>query len=75
MFLGFAATIALVGAVPTREGRMTWAFIPAGIMAVLGVIFLATLGHTLGYLNYVWPVLLLLVGLYLIWQALRKPAE
>lgn len=74
MFLGFAATFALVGVVPTREGRMTWAFIPAGIMAVLAVIFLATLGHTLRYLNYVWPVLLLLVGLYLIWQSLRKPA-
>jgi len=42
---------------------MTWAFIPAGVLAVLG--FWLALAFT-EIFNYFWAVALILVGLYLL---------
>jgi len=38
MFLGMAATFALVALLPTGEERNTWAFIPAGIFLIIGLL-------------------------------------
>jgi len=62
-FFGMAATFALVYFLPTPHCRMTWALIPAGVLAVLG--FGLALAFT-EIFNYFWAVALILVGLYLL---------
>jgi hypothetical protein len=71
-FLGLAATFALVYVLPTPEGRMTWAIIPAGILAVMGVLLLAAMGNLI---NYVWPIALIGGGLVLVLRTLRMSRE
>jgi hypothetical protein len=62
-FFGMAATFGLVYLLPTPFGRMTWALIPAGVLAVLG---LALLMAFTAIFEYIWAVVLILVGLYLL---------
>ena len=40
MFWGMAATFVLLAILPTMEGRMYWAFIPAVVLFLLGAFFL-----------------------------------
>ena len=68
-FLGLAATFALVYFTPRPEGKTVWPLIPAGVLAVLGVIFLAVETSLFGF---VWPVVLLLVGGYLLLRGIRR---
>lgn len=73
LFLGLALTFAVLAVVPTDEGRMRWPIFPAGVLGALGV--LSGIGAT-EVLNYVWPVALILGGLYLILRAFgsrRRP--
>lgn len=65
-FFGLALTFALLALAPTERRRMRWPIIPAGALGVLGV--LVAIGAD-GALNYVWPVALVLGGLYLILRA------
>lgn len=66
-FLGLGLTFTLVALVPTPEGRMRWAWIPAAILLVMGVLILAAAEALIGYL---WPVALILLGLFLIGRTL-----
>ena len=68
-FLGLAATFGLVSQVSTPEGKMKWALIPAAVLAIMGFLFLLTLG---GLMNYVWAVALILGGAFLIWRTLAR---
>ena len=68
-FLGLAATFGLVSQVSTPEGKMKWALIPAAVLAIMGALFLLTLG---GLMNYVWAVALILGGAFLIWRTLAR---
>jgi len=71
-FLGIGLTFALVAAVPTPEGRMKWAVIPAVILLGMGLLILAA---SVRWLNVLWPGLLILLGLYLLlrtFEARRK---
>jgi hypothetical protein len=67
-FLGLGLTFALVAVLPNPVGQMRWAWIPAAILLVMGVV---TLAASEKILTYIWPVAVLLAGLYLIWMALR----
>ena len=58
-FLGLGVTFALVGSVPTPKGRMTWAWIPAGVMLVLAVVILTSAE---GIFNMLWPLILVGIG-------------
>jgi hypothetical protein len=62
-FLGLGLTFALVAILPNEEGEMRWAWIPAGILLLAGVIVTAFTGDLLAYL---WPVALIGVGLFLV---------
>jgi hypothetical protein len=68
-FVGLAATFGLVSQVSTPEGKMKWALIPAAVLAIMGALFLLTLG---GLMNYVWAVALILGGAFLIWRTLAR---
>ena len=68
-FLGLGATFAAVALLPTHQGEMTWAWIPAGILLLVGVIFMVSSENLL---NYLWPVALILLGAFLILRTLRR---
>jgi len=67
-FIGLGLTFILVGVLPTSQGQMTWAFIPGGILLLLGL-FTATPLYSV--INYVWPVALILLGGYFVVRNFR----
>jgi hypothetical protein len=67
-FLGMGLTFGLVATLPNPQGEMRWAWIPAGILLVMGFIFMATAGELLKYL---WPAALILGGLFLLVRSVR----
>jgi hypothetical protein len=71
-FLGLGLTFALVGILPTPEGRMRWAFIPAGILSLMGVLIIAAAGEMI---NIVLPAFLILLGIFLVFRTLIPRRE
>jgi hypothetical protein len=59
--IGLGLTFVLLAILPRL--RMTWAFIPAVVLIIIGCVSLAA---AFPGINYVWPVLLILVGLYVL---------
>jgi hypothetical protein len=70
-FFGLAATFGLVSLAPTPAGSTQWARIPAGILAVVGVLVTVS-GATGG--NLVAPLALMLIGGLLVLRAIRRRA-
>lgn len=68
-FVGLAATFAVLALLPTPEGRMRWALVPAGILAAIGVLIGV---ESLGVASYVWPLALIAGGAFLLWRALSR---
>jgi hypothetical protein len=68
-FLGMALTFGLVYILPKPSGKLTWALYPAGILFLIGIA--VTLGAT-DLLNYIWPLALLVAGIFVLYQALRN---
>jgi hypothetical protein len=66
-FLGLGLTFAVVALLPTSAGRMNWAWIPAGILALMGLLLMAAAGSLIGYL---WPLVIILAGGFLILRTL-----
>jgi hypothetical protein len=71
-FLGLGLTFALVAILPTPEGRMRWAFIPAGILSLMGVLLVAAAGEMI---NIVLPAFLILLGIFLVFRTLVPRRE
>ena len=69
LFLGLALTFLLVYLAPTPQGHMKWALYPAGILAVMGILMIMSLG---GYINYAFALAMILGGGFLIARVLRK---
>jgi hypothetical protein len=65
LFFGLGLTFALLAFLPTPEGRLTWSIIPAIVFLIVGVFMTAAATQLI---NYVWPVLLILGGLYLLFR-------
>jgi hypothetical protein len=63
LFLGLGLTFGLLGVIPTPQGRMRWAFIPAAVMVIMGLIVVAA---TSSFFAFLWPAALILAGLYLL---------
>lgn len=71
-FFGLAATFGVIGLMKVGKTE-NWPWIPAGICAVIGFIVLATAGGLVSTVfGYLWPALLLVVGVYLIVRSIRK---
>ena len=64
-FLGLGLTFGLLSFLPTPQGRMKWALIPAAVLLVMGLLITAAFTSAL---NYLWPLALILIGLYLIFR-------
>ena len=67
-FIGLGLTFGLVGMVPTPDGQMKWAFIPAGILLLMGLLIAAS---ATSLANYVWPLLIIGAGVFLVWRTVR----
>ena len=73
LFVGLAVTFLLVYFLPTPAGRMKWALIPAAVLAVLGIAFLASMGNLVTLLAVAGPLALIIGGGFLLWRGLKKP--
>jgi len=72
-FIGLGLTFALVALLPNPVGKMTWAWIPAAVLLTIAIITLAGAGTVI---NYIWPVVIVLLGTYFLWRAFRPgPSE
>ncbi len=63
-FLGLAGTFALVGILPNQQDTR-WAFIPAAVLAVLGVALFAPFKSAM---LLIWPVALIALGVYILFR-------
>ncbi|MCK4489152.1 MAG: hypothetical protein KAU23_02775, partial [Anaerolineales bacterium] len=61
-FLGLAGTFALVGILPNQQDTR-WAFIPAAVLAVLGIALFAPFKSAM---LLIWPVALIALGVYIL---------
>ena len=64
-FIGMGLTFAVVANMSTMEGKQKWAWIPAGILILMGLTFSAFSGAAM---VYVWPVALIVGGIYLLYR-------
>jgi len=65
LFLGLGLTFGLLSFGQTPQGRLRWALIPAAVLLVMGLLLSAAATPLLGYL---WPVALILIGLYFVFR-------
>jgi hypothetical protein len=62
-FLGLAVTFLALALIPVEGKRMSWPLIPGGILFVMGILLLLT---QTDLINYIWPIALILVGLFMV---------
>ena len=62
-FLGLASTFLLVAVLPNTGQDTRWAFIPAAILGVIGLTIFAPIKNLMLYL---WPALLIALGIYIL---------
>lgn len=69
-FAGLGLTFVLLGFLPTPQphGQLRWAFIPGGILLVMGLLVALAAASLV---NYVWPIALIVAGLALVWRTIR----
>ena len=67
--IGLGLTFCLLYLLPSPAGRMKWALIPGIVLAVLGVVMLAA---AVPAMNLVWPIALILGGVFFVFQALKS---
>lgn len=71
-FLGLAATFGLIALLPVENGkRMSWPWIPAGALLLVGLI--VGMGQN-DWARFIMPVAVILVGGYLVLRAFRQKA-
>ena len=63
LFLGMAATFGVLGLINVNGQKMSWPWIPAAVLAVVGAIIAASGG---GFPSILWAILIILAGLFLV---------
>lgn len=69
LFLGLGLTFGLLYFLPTPQGRMKWALIPAAILVVIGLLITIA---AVGAFQYLGAAAMILVGLYLLFRMFRS---
>lgn len=69
MFFGMALTFVLVALLGQPRGKMNWAYIPAGVLFLLGI-FMST--GWVQWLTIAFPVALILGGVVLLFRSVRR---
>jgi hypothetical protein len=65
--IGLGLTFGLLSLLPVPEGDMKWSLIPAAILGLIGFLIIIT---AMAIMSYIWPLALILVGLYLLYRIL-----
>ena len=68
LFLGIGLTFMALYSLPSDRGRQPWAVIPGGILILIGGITGVAFGSVARYL---WPLVLMAGGGFLVFRALR----
>jgi hypothetical protein len=69
LFLGMSATFALLALLRGHDSQVKWAWIPAGILGLMGILFAFSAAELL---KFAWPVALVLGGLYLVLRPMLR---
>lgn len=72
LFLGMGLTFALLALLPNSQGQLKWAWIPAGVLLFMGLVFVAAAGNIVGY---ILPLALIIGGGYLILRTFSRVKE
>lgn len=67
-FLGLGLTFILAAILP-GEGNRSWAFVPGVVLLIFGSIIGSP---AVGLLEYVWPAVLIILGLYFVFRFIRN---
>ena len=67
--LGLGLTFGLLALLPSPQGRMKWALIPAAVLLVIGLLITTAAAELV---QFIGPAALILVGLYLIFRMFRS---
>lgn len=70
-FLGLGATFGLLSLVKVEGRRMGWPLIPAGVLAIMGLLIMASASNLA---NYLWPLAIIVVGLFLLLRSFTRRA-
>lgn len=70
--IGLGVTFGLLAIAPNPQGRMWWAWIPAGILVLIGL-FLTTISGN--FISYVWPLALIIGGGIILYITLRSRSK
>ncbi|MFU8774070.1 MAG: LiaF transmembrane domain-containing protein [Anaerolineales bacterium] len=68
-FLGLGLTFLIVAVLPSHRGELRWAFIPGGILTMMGLLILVALGQ---WINIIGPSVLIIFGVFLIYRSFLK---
>lgn len=71
-FFGIGLTFAFLGLLSNQSVNLRWAYIPAGILLVMGLLLSTA---AIGLFNYLWPVLLIVAGLFLLVRNFYFPRQ
>lgn len=72
-FIGLGLTFLLLGVLPAHgEKGLRWAFIPGVILLVMGILIGTPF---IGAAGYLWPLVLILGGAWLVWRNLTMKAS
>lgn len=69
LFLGLGLTFLIISQLRNTHERVDWAVFPGTVLMLFGA-FVALRAEA--NWNYIWPVFIILGGVYLLWQSLRK---
>jgi hypothetical protein len=69
LFFGMALTFLVVALIPSAQRQTRWAFIPAAILGLMGVLIAGAFTQVLAF---VWPIALILGGLVLLIGAMWR---
>lgn len=67
-FLGTGITFGVLSIIPTPQGKMKWAVIPAGILFVIGLVFFFVSGD---FFRIIAAALLIVLGIYVVIRTIR----
>lgn len=67
-FLGLGITFVLVAILPNLVGQMRWAWIPAAVLGLMGILIMLAADNLI---NFIWPSALVVAGIVLVWRSLR----
>ena len=69
LFLGMGLTFLLLIVVPVPGGRLKWGIYPAIPLLIFGIFLIFGIDNLL---DYVWPILIIIVGLFILGRTLTR---